>query len=223
LDDSAERELVAQLKAEAENAVRVDAAEAQLNQKKLDLRKTELAHDKEAATIMELEHARLEVLIAELSLKLAKFQHEQDQRKYNEARLRVERMLMKSPLAGLVERVLLEDGESADALEKVIRIVRINPLWIDAPVPSALAAGLKVGESAKVAFSNDGGTVVGKITFISAVADAASDTLIVRVEVANESLRPAGERVELTFVDGVDKPRPEPTAAVDADKDGARN
>jgi multidrug efflux pump subunit AcrA (membrane-fusion protein) len=63
-DDDADREQLDQLKAEAETRVRILAAESQLQQKKVDLMRLEGAG--KAASTLEVEHARLDVIIANL-------------------------------------------------------------------------------------------------------------------------------------------------------------
>jgi multidrug efflux pump subunit AcrA (membrane-fusion protein) len=75
-------------------------------------------------------------------------------------------------------------------------------LWIDAPVPLVQAMGLQAGKPAQVRFgSSEGpaGVVQGQIIFVAAVADAASGTRRVRVEVQNKTGRPAGEQVQVEF------------------------
>ena len=200
LDDAAERAQLEQLQAQAEDETRIQAAEAQLAQRNLDLRKIEQAAKDGAATGMEVEHAKLEVKISGLSLKLAQFEQKQNQRRYVEAKIRLDRMRLKSPLAGIVEKVDVEAGESVDALQPVVRVVRIDPLRVDVPVPTAQARALRRGQAVQVAFPGPGGkTVGGKITHKAAEADAASNTLMVRIEVPNPSKRPAGERVRVGF------------------------
>ncbi len=202
LDDAAEQEQLAQLKDQAEDKIRIKAAEAQLLQKQVDLDKFKDAYKKRVATKMELEHARLDVIIAELSLALAKFEAAQYDRQYKEALLRVERMKLTSPIAGKVERVLIEVGESVDELQQIMRIVAVDPLRIDVPVPLSKARSLKVNQAAVVEFPVDRGNTEigrGKIVSIASEADAASNTLRVRVEVANPTSRPAGEHVKVTF------------------------
>lgn len=206
LDDSAERIQLEQLEAQATDRTRIEAAQAQLDQAKVVLRKTEEARKKGAATELEVEKARLDVVIANLSLTLARFNQMQDQRKLREAKAQMERMKLKSPIDGKVEKVLVEPGESADALEKIVRVVKIDPLWVDAPVPLAVARGLsRDGGKAVVEFeSPETGRIekaTGKITHIAAVADPASGTLTVRVEVPNAAGRPAGEHVYVSFPD----------------------
>ena len=184
-DDAAEQVQLEQLKAEAEDTNRIKAAQADLDQKKVDLKKFEDAKKKGVATDLEVEHAKLDVTIAELSLKLAHLKREQDRRKYTEAKIQVERMTLISPIAGKVEKLLVQQGESVEGLEDVVQVVKIDPLWIDVPVSlTKITEGkIKVGQSADVEFADSSGVVRhGTIIHIAAVADAASDTLTVRVE-----------------------------------------
>ena len=200
LDDVAEKIQLAQLKAQGDDVIRIKAAEEQVLQKKEDLKKLEWAGKEGAATVWEIEHARLEVTIGELSTDLAKFNQSQDRLKYDEAKAQLDRMQITSPISGKIEQLFLHKGESAEALAKVVRVVKTDTLWADAPVPLALARTLKVGGAAQVVFpQTDGKAIEARIIFMTAVADAASDTLIVRVEVQNPGPRPAGERVRVRF------------------------
>ncbi len=199
-DDEAERAQLAQLKDQAEDTVRVRAAEAQLAQKKVEHGKLQEAYAKGAVSKWDVERARLDVLIGVLSLELAQFQHKQDGLKYEETRIQVERMKILSPIDGRVEKVLVKAGESADEKEDVIRIVKVDPLWIEAPAPIAIARTLKVGGAATVSYPDGAAPdAVGKIVHVGAVADAASDTLNVRVELPNPTGRMAGEHVMVRF------------------------
>jgi RND family efflux transporter MFP subunit len=200
LDDDADQIRLAQLEADSHNLTHIQAAEASLAQKKVDLAKLEIAAKHNAATELEVEHAKLDVRIAELSLKVAQFDHEQAQRKYDEAKTQIEDMSLKSPIDGSIEKIDAETGESVNALDIVARVVRIDPLWIDVPVPVANTRNLKCGNPARVQFMDpERISVDGTIVFVGAVADAASGTLRVRVEVPNKSNRPAGEHVRVTF------------------------
>jgi RND family efflux transporter MFP subunit len=198
LDDEVEQAELATLKAQAEDVVRIDAARAQLDQSKVDLKVLRWAADRGASTELEVQHAVLEVLIKDLSLKVQEFNHKQDQRKYEEARLRVERMVLKSPLDGRAEQVFVEKGESIQALKEVILVVDVDPLWVDAAVPIEQARKLKLGQISLVKLSGQD-AVEAPITHIASVADAASSTLTVRVEVPNPKERPAGEHVWVSF------------------------
>ena len=200
LDDAAEQVRLAQLEAEAENLTQIQAAEASLAQKRVDLKKLQIAAELNAATELEVEHARLDVTIADLSLKVAIFEYEQAQRKYEEAKIQIDNMSLKTPIDGSIEKIEVETGESVNALGDVVRVVQIDPLWIDVPVPLIKTTNLRRGNTARVDFPDpDKISVDGTIVFIGAVADAASGTLKVRVELPNKSNRPAGEHVRVTF------------------------
>ena len=205
LDDTVELAQIEQLKAQANDETRIKAAEAQLAQKRVDFKQTQWANTVGAATKMEVDHAELDVTIAELSLALAKFERSQDQRKYTVATLQHDRMRLVSPIDGVVENLELEAGESADTTTKeAARVVQIDPLWIDVPVPLAPARKLTRGKAnAVVEFSEDETVkplrAKGNITHIATVADSASGTLTVRVELANPTHRQAGEHVYVSF------------------------
>ncbi len=200
LDDTAERAQLAQSEAQAQDTTRIRAAKARLDQKKVLLKRKRQIADRGGVTKLEMEEAALDVTIAELSLELAKFQHAQDILKYEESKFQVERMKLKSPIPGKVENVFVETGESVNAQAQVVRVVNVDPMWIDVPVPIIQARRLTAGAPGRVRFgAGASDTAVGKIIHVAAVADAASDTLNVRVEVANPSNRPAGQRVFVEF------------------------
>jgi len=199
-DDGVEKAQLAQLKAESDNLTQIRAAEASLAQKRIDLEKLRTAAEHNAATPLEVQHAQLEVRIAELSLEMARFEHEQAGRKCRQQEILVKQMQLASPIDGRIEKVHVEAGESVNALADVVQVVQIDPLWIDVPVPLAQALTLRTNQAARVAFSGaEDAALSGRITFIGAVADAGSDTLRVRVAVPNEAGRPAGEHVVVTF------------------------
>jgi len=120
------------------------------------------------------------------------------QEDYEQAKVQVDRMAMKSPVAGRVEFVYVEAGESVEALGDVVRLVKTDPLWTDVPVPLARARHLKLGDTLQVVLPEAGAvSVAGKIIHIAAVADAAAETLTIRLEVPNPKGRPAGERIRV--------------------------
>ena len=198
LDDTVEKIALAQIEAASLDTTQIQASQASLDQKRLDLKKLEKAALLKAVTELEVEHARLDVTIADLALKMAVFEHEQAILKFQETKERLTRMRMVSPVDGIVEQVAIEAGESINALEPVMRVVQIDPLWIDASVTLSEATVLKKGQTVKVVFSAPNPqTVDGRVTYVSAMADAGSGTLVVRIEVPNKSLRPAGEHVRV--------------------------
>ena len=201
LDDEPEKIQCQQLKMLSEDRTKIQAAKAELAQKKVDLKKLEQARAKGAASVWEVDHLYLNVRIAELSLQSAILEQQQYRQRYDHASSQLARMRLAAPIAGLVEEVSVEVGESIGTLGPVIRIVQNDPLWIDVPVPMSQARDLKLGQDAWITFPSATARTSpnGRIINISAVADAASETLRIRIEVTNPQKRPAGERVAVAF------------------------
>ena len=198
-DDAVAQAQLDQTRALSENTTQIEASKASFEQKKIDLEKLQWAAERGAATELEVAHAKLEVTIAGMSLKIAVFEHEQNKRKYKEEKISVENMTLRSPVSGLVEKIEVEVGESVNGLEDVVRVVRIDPLWIDVYVPLGRAKNLKTRQAVDVMFPNGGAAAKGTVVFVAAIADAASSTLRTRIEVPNKTNRPAGEHVRVIF------------------------
>ncbi len=201
LFDEPEKIQCEQLKMLSEDRTKILAAQAELSQKRVDLKKVEMARAKGAASDWEVEHLKLNVRIAALALKSSQIERVQYQRRYDHALSQLERLRLVAPIEGLVEDVSVEVGESIGTLGPVLRVVQNDPLWIDVPVPMSQAARLAVGQDVWIAFPDTPSPDApnGRIINIATVADAASDTLRVRVEAPNPTKRPAGERVAVTF------------------------
>lgn len=206
LDDSLEQAQYAQILAQSQDTTQIKASQASLEQRQVDLKRLQAAAERKAATDLEVEHARLDVKIAQLSLELAQFEHRQAGLKLTEAQIRLDRMRITSPIDGNVEEVYVETGEGVNALDKVVRVVQTNPLWIDASVPMPQAVGLTIGSKVMVEFPEPGPcSAQGQVIFIAQVADAASQTIRVRIELPNPNSRPAGEHVRILFVPNMAK------------------
>ena len=203
LDDAAEMEQLAQIKLEC-NDVRVRAAQTQLAQRKANLARIASAAKKGEAPAADVEGAKLDVKISEMSVELAKIQRRSQEHRYRQARIQVEKMRLLSPIDGKVERIFARVGESVGALAPVVRVVKVghDPLWIDVPVPVKQAMGLKKAQVARVRIGGRGVTLRGKVVSIFSTADPETGTLRVHVQVPNPTGRPAGEKVTVHFVPG---------------------
>ena len=190
-----------QLALEAENQAEVLAAEAELKQKRQDLIKLEHAFSKGAATKIELEHAHLDVEISEYRLESAKHEKAVAALKKEEVVAELKEYSLISPIKGLVERVELEVGETANTSEVAVRVVALDPLKIEANAPLAYFDKLVPGQSVPLIFP-DGKERPGMVVFRGAVADSASGTVRVSLEMNNPDNRHAGERVILNTQNG---------------------
>ncbi|MDJ0829098.1 MAG: efflux RND transporter periplasmic adaptor subunit [Desulfobacterales bacterium] len=202
LFDETERIQCQQLKMLSEDYTKIHAAQAELAQKRVDLKKVQKALTKGAASEWEVEHLNLNVRIGELALKSALLEQKQYRQRYAHAKSQLVRMRLVAPVAGLVEEVNVEVGESIGTLGPVVRIVQNDPLWIDVPAPVHQAMDFAIGQAVWVTFPETpvaDASPNGRIIYKSAVADAASETLQIRIEVPNPLKRPAGERVDIAF------------------------
>jgi RND family efflux transporter MFP subunit len=199
LDDSVEQKQLALLKARADNTAAIRAAQLKCQRTKAVLDKVQNAYTSKAAPQRELEDAQFEAAMAEIDVAAAQLEHEQDVGKYEQARLDLDRMRLTSPADGEIERVIAKAGESVNALAPVLRLVNVDPLWIDTPVPLDIGRRLAAGGKALVQLPGQAAPAEGKVIHVSRVADPASETLEVRIELPNPSTRLAGEHVTVTF------------------------
>ena len=202
-EDRADLIRVKMLEIQAEDETKIKMTEAELLLKKKEQGKLEEALRKGAATEWETDHARLEVETTRIALERARLEHQQDIRAFEEASVEFDYLHLLSPIDGYVEEVEIEAGESVQAFDPVMRVVQTDPLLIDVPVPVPLANQLNKNQAAIVTFPLANGegnqTLEGKIENIASVAEAASNTLRVRIKVPNKQKRPAGERVIISF------------------------
>ncbi len=212
-DDEPEQKQLAVSKFQAEDTTRIEAAIKQGGLRQVIFQRTDQTYRQQAATKLERDQAEVEWEIAKLSLKLARFQQKLDQLRYQADSLQLRRMRIHSPIDGRVENVQVEVGESVDKLTPVVRVVQTDPLWVDVAVPAAVAARLQPGQPASARvnparydpeltdkdFPLRYKLAAGKIKHISTVADAASNTRRVRVELPNPENVPAGLHVLVDF------------------------
>jgi multidrug efflux pump subunit AcrA (membrane-fusion protein) len=199
LEDDIEQIQKKILTGRSENRVPIQLAEVDLTQKKKNLESLKGAQVKGATSQWEVDHAALAVDTAFLTLKVREFEHSQDVLKLESVLEMIDRLTLKSPVNAIVEDILVERGETVQAMIPVIRLVEIDPLIIDLPVPVEQAVGLQIGQTGTVRFP-DNVELEGTIIHISSVADAAATTLSVTLRVVNSDRRPAGERISVVFM-----------------------
>lgn len=198
LEDDIEQIQKKILTGRCENQVPMDLAEVELTQKKKNLENLKRAQMKGATSAWEVDHAALAVDTAFLNVKVRQFEHSQDVLKLESLNGQIKRLTLKSPIVGIVEEILVERGETIQAMSPVVRLVQIDPLVINLPVPVNQAVELQIGEIGTVTFL-DATELTGEITHIASIADAAATTLAVTLQVDNKDRRPAGERVRIIF------------------------
>lgn len=191
---------IRQASLESQSSVEVDAARAELTQRKQELEKITQVHERGAATDLERERAELEVAIGGFRVTAAEEKRTMAAYRLEEMRAERDLLCLKSPIDGIIEKLQVEIGEAPQNMEPVVLVVNCDPLWIEVPVPLDIAADMRVGDGIDIRYpDNTGGT--GKVAVISRVADPASETVLIRIDVPNPEWRRAGERVRIALPD----------------------
>ena len=169
------------------------------------------AFENDAAKPIEVERAQIRTLQTTLEVEMAQQNGKEAKLQLEQARDRYEEYLLFAPTDGVIDQVIVAEGELVETLKPVVRLVVTDPLWIDVAVPTEDTLNLKLGGPAWVRSYLPGHEepTIGKIIHMALVADAASNTRLVRVEVPNPHKLPAGGQVTITF----SKPKPETAIA----------
>jgi len=197
LDDSESGSRLELLRLRAESELEALAAEAEWKMAVADEKRVRDAHARDAAADFEVERAELEVKRKRLAFELFEQRRIEARHQLRQAEIQHERFTLRAPGSGSVEDINVEAGESIEALRPVIRVVQTDPLIVSAPTPLARSQSLDVGAPAWIRFRLPGETAAreGEIVHIAKVADAASETRIVRIELPNSDDLPAGTPV----------------------------
>ena len=170
----------------------IQAADATLRNKKVELDRFLEISSTGAGAVSELEKAKLDFELAGLDLAKSK---QDKQKKLLELKLqeqRIARMQIHSPIDGFVQKIDVEEGEVIDPQRSAITVVRNDPLWIEARIPTRRALNLKVGQQLDVVYRGEPDTRKAEIIYFDPVAIAGVNFQIVRLSMPNPDNRPSG-------------------------------
>lgn len=196
-DDRIEKKRLEALTLEADRSLMIRAQLAKLENKKVELKRTQEMFDREAKSESELLQAKLEVTLAE-----AEWQVEQHNQRTKEAErdlqaLRVEDAKLLAPADGIVEKIVQRKGEVADIDKPSIIVVKNDPLYIEVKTLSRDVVGtLKYGQELDVRYAG-GEWQKAKINFIAPQANAAAQSHPIRLEMPNPEGRTTGQTIEV--------------------------
>ncbi len=192
-------------KSAAGNDTEVKTAETNLELAKSRFAAVEKVMERDAGTSAEYDERRVQRDGAVIAVEAAKKRLELEVLRFEQLRRQAERYRVEAPFDGVVDTLAAEVGQTVTEQSPVIRVVNIDALWIDVPVrtDATILKRLTPGHSAWALLDLPGEPIVlkGAVLYVSSVADAASGTRRVRVEVANPSLWPAGTRARVRFDD----------------------
>ncbi len=189
----------------AENDSNVKTAKANLELAKLRFDAAQRAQAGSAMNPQEFEERRLAVAASEAQMANALATQQEETQKLVQLQEQVQRYRLEARYDGVVDMVGAEPGQAVDINQPVLRIVNIDPLWIDLPTPIDETLNLKLVEGSRAWVMMDapadlggGEVILGRVLSVAPVTDNAG-TRRVRVELPNPRLLPAGLPVRVRF------------------------
>lgn len=141
--------------------------------------------------------------VAELELLRAREEQRLASLELKRARADLDLRSIRTPIPGVVTERLMSAGEVAFEEQTILRIARIDPLWVEAVLPASLFGTVKVGSRAAVTPELGSGDVhVAEVIMVDRVVDAASGTFSVRMALPNPDHGiPSGLHCRVRFLD----------------------
>lgn len=186
---------VARLQVMAESDAEVREAQARLVQAEREEKRYLDLHRRDIAGDAELDTRRREAEVARIRLERARLDHRVTVLRHREAAANLAERVVHSPIDGYVAELRHRRGESVEELQPVVKLVSLDPMWVEFDCPLADARSFPKAAKISVQPSDDGATAIGVVVFASEVADAASQTFRVRLELPGNLGWKAGVKV----------------------------
>ena len=209
LESSAERAAVAVAKAKAEQMSVLESSQVRVDFGVRRFQRTDEMFKRNLIPLKDLDEAETAKILAELSVKEAKEASRVATLEHDRARTLLDLRTIRSPVAGVVMERLRSPGELTDRERPLLKIAQLDPLRVDVVVPLSLYGRIAVRQPVEVTpeppLNRPRRAVV---TAVGPVADAASGTFGVRLEMPNgDHAVPGGLKCQARFL-----PFPRPAA-----------
>jgi RND family efflux transporter MFP subunit len=185
----------------AKSTLEIAASKSEFDLALLEENAAQQAYDRHAINDLEMQRAKTNTIRKRLAWELFIQRQEEAIAQHKQIVAQLQQHHLVAPINGRIEIVSVDIGELVADVKPVLRLVTIDPLVIDAPVPMAVANTLKVGNKANVMFPQLIGSpsIQGTIDHVATIADPGSETQIIRIIVPNPDGIPGGSHVVVTF------------------------
>lgn len=188
-DDAEDQALLRLQKIRSETDVPVQRAKAEMDLAKVEYERLMDIRAKGGSSPQEVERARLTFETKRLDFLNAQLQQTQEVLQLERLQARVDRFRIEAPFDGQIDAVTVDVGQAVSENEKIVRIVNVDPLWIDVPASTKdpRTHSLRPGDTAWVMLDAAGSPRVrhGKVIEVAPTAELGSRSRRVRVEVPN--------------------------------------
>jgi RND family efflux transporter MFP subunit len=166
--------------------------------------RVEKLHERGIATEDALDQAEVERIAAQSNLFQAQLNQQLAERELERAEAELNQRTIRSPVDGIVEERVLTGGEYVGNDDHILKIVRLDPLNVEAFFPVSLYGSIAPGDKAVVRpVAPLDGEYIATVKAINHVFDAASATFAAVLELPNpHGLLPAGHRCQLFLGNG---------------------
>lgn len=174
-------DLIVMLKDEVMKAS-CDAASAQFKMAELNLEKQRKVFDEQG--------------ISELQLKNLEYTRDAAKANADLMKARWERTQLRSPIDGIVDNTIPNEGDFAPPGIPIARVVNTSTIKIQADVPELYSASVPLGAPAIITFDAlPGDTLRGKVTFVSSTVSSSNRAMQVEIILSNPLHRIKAEMV----------------------------
>jgi len=219
LDDTTQKIRVEMARTKAKSTVESDLAKVMLEAVKLKLDR--LTRLDQHASKKDVDEARTNVEAAKLEIEKAELNRIQAIQLLDLEECNLEQLIIRAPFSGVVTDMIKRIGETVDEREGVVAMVELNPMAVILNCPLRLASKLQLGDQINVQpVDLKCAPKVGEIVYLSRVADAASQTFLLKLKVKNEKAPwVSGLKVSVDFRTPIAKNNSE-TEPIDRKKSG---
>jgi len=138
-----------------------------------------------------VDKSKLEIERAQLEQRLTMLASEQAEAELRQAEQTVSRHTIYSPSSAMVIAVEKQAGEWVDPNSTVVELMTMNPLRVEGFIDASNASSVVAGNNAKVSITigTSSYEVIGKVVFVSPVANPVNSQVRVFIEIDNSESR----------------------------------
>ncbi len=194
LDDTVQKAAVEYARLQAEDKSGISLGEASLAYREKELELVEQTRASQAGNDALVREARYRRDQARIELEQVRNQQRVRQAELARGQAELAQMQILSPIDGDILDVRKRAGETVDEGTAALTVLTVDPLWLEVSIPTREAAGIRVGQAARVVFEDidDKTPMPGTVIYKSSAGNAGAREVQVRVEVPNPNHIPSG-------------------------------